>query len=131
MNSFNHYAYGAVGEWLFARAAGIDYDEAEPAFRTVRLRPLFHKALGWCDADHRGHLGKIASAWRYQDGRIAWTVEIPANCSGAVELPATAEAVTLDGKPLGQASDVTGIAVADGVLRFRIGSGRYQFTIAA
>lgn len=87
MNSFNHYAYGSVGEWLYARVAGIDWDETTPGFRAIRLRPLFDKRIGWVDASYEAPTGRIESAWKIEDNRVRWSVIIPPNCTGKIDLP--------------------------------------------
>ncbi len=129
MNSLNHYALGAVGEFMYQRLAGIDVPDAGGAYRTVRLRPVPSAAIGWCKASHRGHLGTIASEWRCEGGETRWEVELPPNATGAVELPASVGKVTLDGKPL-SAAGIEAAKGADGGLRFRLESGRYAFTLA-
>lgn len=86
MNSFNHYAYGSVGEWIYARIAGIDWDASAPAFRQVRLRPLFDRRIGHATGRYDGPTGRIASAWEIDGGTVRWTVELPPNVTGAVEL---------------------------------------------
>ncbi|MDD7970261.1 alpha-L-rhamnosidase [Roseinatronobacter alkalisoli] len=88
MNSFNHYAYGAVGEWIWARLAGIDTDPAGPGFRKLRMRPVFDGRIGhvsaWYDAPH----GRIHSAWTMDGNRVNWQVTLPADTCAHVTLPA-------------------------------------------
>lgn len=88
MNSFNHYAYGAVGEWIWSRIAGIDWDETAPGYRVFALRPLFDARLGHCRASYKANVGTISSHWKMlEDGTVDWQIEIPPNCHGRVELP--------------------------------------------
>jgi len=124
MNSFNHYAYGSVGEWMFSRVGGIDYDESVPGFRRIRMRPLPNRALGWCRAEYRGHLGRIASSWKYAGSTVEWTVAIPANCSALVTLPAALSSTRIDMESadhLVQALE----GENDGTTTFELGSGTY------
>lgn len=89
MNSFNHYAYGAVGEWIWSRIAGIDWSEAGPGYREIALRPLFDARLGHCRASYKAHGGVVSSHWTMQqDDLVDWQIMIPPNCTGRVELPA-------------------------------------------
>ena len=88
MNSFNHYAYGSVGEWIWSRLAGIDADPLAPGYARVRLAPLFEPRLGHCTARYQSHRGTIASAWVLDSDRVQWTIELPPNCEGSVHLPA-------------------------------------------
>lgn len=129
MNSLNHYALGAIGEWLFARVAGIDADDAGPGYRRIRLRPLPTAALGWCRASYRSHLGLIRSGWQCTGTKVDWRVEVPANCTAGVELPPGVESIQLDGKTL-EASDIKPTRDLGAALRFEIGSGEYAFQLA-
>jgi alpha-L-rhamnosidase len=118
MNSFNHYAYGAVGEWLYARVAGIDWDEDEPGYTTIRMRPLFDRRLGWIEAHHDAPTGRVDSAWRIAGDTVTWTIAIPPNCEGRIELPSAPATIHTDDRTLA----VEGSA-------FRLGSGRYTITL--
>jgi len=129
MNSLNHYALGAVGEFMYARVAGLDIAEDGLAARRYRLRPLPSPALGWCRASHRGHLGEASSEWRCEGKTATWQVTIPPNCTGAVELPAGFAAVTLDGQPLA-AAGIAATPSPGGGIAFEIGSGRHDFALA-
>lgn len=85
MNSFNHYAYGAVGEWIWSRIAGIDWDAAVPGFGVIRLRPLFERRIGWCKASYTAPTGEIESEWRIaDDGSVTWRFRVPPNCRALV-----------------------------------------------
>jgi alpha-L-rhamnosidase len=89
MNSFNHYAYGAVGEWIWARLAGIDWDHARPGYRHVQLRPVFDRRIGPIRASYRAHSGVIVSEWAFEaNGDVVWTVTLPPSCSGTITVPA-------------------------------------------
>jgi len=92
MNSFNHYAYGAVGEWFFETICGInpggDADE-ERAFRRFRLAPQFGTVLQQASARYDSINGRIESAWtRQADGSIEWQFSVPCNTTATVTLPA-------------------------------------------
>jgi len=88
MNSFNHYAYGCVLEWLFSAAAGIRLDDKSPGFRHFKLMPYPDPRLGSLDAVYRSPAGTIRSSWRYDDaGRLQWRFSIPPGTSASVALP--------------------------------------------
>ena len=87
MNSFNHYAYGCVCQWLWEYAAGIAADPADPGFRHIVMRPLPDKRLGHLTAEYRSAAGPIRSAWRYEGDRWIWDFTIPAGASATVTLP--------------------------------------------
>ncbi len=65
MNSFNHYAYGAVGDWLYSSVAGISPDENEPAYKHIILKPHPNKALGYAKARILTANGEVISSWSY------------------------------------------------------------------
>lgn len=125
MNSFNHYAYGSVGEWLYARMAGIDWDQDDPGFRTIRFRPLFNKNIGWVNAKYQATTGEISSAWQMRDNDITWTITIPPNCRGKVCLPASPDKCTLDDRPV-----QTNTPEDKKQTNCTLGSGTYSFSIS-
>jgi alpha-L-rhamnosidase len=116
MNSFNHYAYGSVGEWIWSRIAGLDWDENGPGFRNIRFRPLFDERIGWCRARYRSHRGPIESDWAYEGDKVRWRIAVPPNCIGMVELPARFEPAggSPDRLPAGETP---------------LSSGRYEFLL--
>ncbi len=130
MNSFNHYAYGSVGEWLFARVAGIDYDEAAPGFRSIRFRPLFDSRIGWCKAEYQAQVGWISSAWQIAGPDVRWRIVVPPNCTGRVALAAAADGVRAGGVPLADAAGISGVSGSGETVDFACSSGAFDFTIA-
>lgn len=64
MNSYNHYAYGAVAEWLYRYAAGIDEDPKDPGFHRILLQPQFDKRIGEVDATYESPYGATTSHWK-------------------------------------------------------------------
>ncbi|MGR3804189.1 alpha-L-rhamnosidase [Marinibacterium profundimaris] len=104
MNSFNHYSYGAVGEWIWARLAGIDWDPAAPGFARLIMRPIFDRRIGHVEASYMAHTGEICSAWHYDEGdRILWTVCLPPDVTARVVLP---DGLTADGIDMGTGLDL-------------------------
>ncbi|MFP2469399.1 glycoside hydrolase family 78 protein [Pseudescherichia vulneris] len=93
MNSFNHYAYGAVGEWLYRTVAGIEADETAPGFKHIVIAPLPGGGLSWMNAHYRSIYGDIAVKWQAQQGRVVLTFSIPANTTATVKLPGAKEVV--------------------------------------
>ncbi len=87
MNSFNHYAYGCVCQWLWESAAGIAADPADPGFRHIIMRPQPDKRLGHLQAEFRSPAGLIKSAWRYDGDRCTWQFTIPKGAMATVTLP--------------------------------------------
>ena len=87
MNSFNHYAYGCVCEWLWETAAGIAADPKEPGFKHIIMRPVPDKRLGHLKAEYKSAAGLIKSEWRYNGSRWIWTFTIPKGATATVTLP--------------------------------------------
>ena len=87
MNSFNHYAYGCVCEWLWETAAGIAADPKEPGFKHIIMKPVPDRRLGHLKAEYKSAAGTIKSAWRYKGGQWTWTFTIPKGATATVTLP--------------------------------------------
>lgn len=87
MNSFNHYAYGCVCQWLWEYAAGICADPAKPGFQHIIMRPVPDKRLGSLKATYKSAAGEISSEWAYNGDAWTWTFTVPAGCTATVTLP--------------------------------------------
>ena len=91
MNSFNHYAYGAVCQWLWETAAGIAADVAEPGFKHIIMKPVPDKRLGGLNALYKSAAGTIESAWKYNGDSLIWSFTIPEGSTATVTLPGDTE----------------------------------------
>jgi len=89
MNSFNHYAYGAVGDWLYGVAAGISPSEDFPAYEHVRVAPLPDARPGRAEASVLTRFGLIRSAWRHEDGAFRYEVDIPEGVTAEIIIGGT------------------------------------------
>ncbi len=87
MNSFNHYAYGVVCEWIWESAAGIASDPANPGFRHIIMKPVPDKRLGYLKAEYHSASGVIRSAWKYEGDNWIWEFSVPDGCTATVTLP--------------------------------------------
>ena len=92
MNSFNHYAYGCVCEWIWETAAGIASDPAQPGFRHIIMRPIPDRRLGHLDAEYQSAAGTIKSSWRYEGDQWIWDFTIPTGATATVTLPGSTTA---------------------------------------
>lgn len=88
MNSFNHYAYGAIGDWMYRVAAGIEI--GTPGYKHILIQPQTDKRLSFAKTAFESCYGKIASGWQTKDGKIIITVSIPPNTTVTIKLPAAA-----------------------------------------
>ena len=87
MNSFNHYAYGAVCAWIWQSVAGIATDTDKPGFKHIIMKPVPDKRLGYVEAEYQSAAGLIKSAWRYEGDQWTWTFTIPEGSTATVTLP--------------------------------------------
>ena len=77
MNSFNHYAYGAVLDWVYEKAAGIQVMEEHPGYEEVCIAPMPDSRLEWLDAKLETRHGTIRSFWSYCDEKIRYEISVP------------------------------------------------------
>ena len=91
MNSFNHYAYGCVCEWIWETAAGIAADPMAPGFRHIVMKPVPDKRLGSLDASFQSAAGLIKSSWKYEGDTWTWTFTVPEGATATVTLPGETE----------------------------------------
>ncbi len=87
MNSFNHYAYGAVLAWIYKTAAGIAATPDDPGFKTIIMAPKPDKRLGSVSATYKAPTGIIRSAWHYEGDTWIWNFTIPEGAKGLVTVP--------------------------------------------
>ncbi len=91
MNSFNHYAYGCVCEWLWETAAGIAADPACPGFRHIIMAPVPDRRLQHLDAEYHSAAGLIKSSWKYEGETWIWNFTIPEGATASVTPPGASE----------------------------------------
>ena len=84
MNSFNHYAYGAVADWMYGAAAGINSDPDRPGFEHIIFRPVTDERLNFVRASIDTRRGTVASEWRRENGRIKYIFTVPEGCGASV-----------------------------------------------
>jgi alpha-L-rhamnosidase len=129
MNSFNHYAYGAVGEWMYRVMAGIDIDPQAPGYKHVLIAPRPGGGFTRVSASHSGPYGTVSSAWTLQAGRFELRVAVPANSTATVRLPqAELSAVEEGGKPAAEILGPQRLRQDGGDVIAEIGSGEYAFS---
>lgn len=92
MNSFNHYAYGVVCEWIWKSVAGIAADPASPGFKHIIMKPIPDKRLNSVDAVYHSAAGCIKSSWKYEGEKWIWNFTVPEGCTASVTLPGETEA---------------------------------------
>jgi alpha-L-rhamnosidase len=128
MNSFNHYAYGAVGEWMYRVVAGLEIDPSEPGYKHVLVQPQPGGRLSAAEARLETLYGEAASGWALADGKATVTAVVPPNTHGTVRLPAaTLAGVTEGGVPVRTATGVKRAAQEGDTVVVEVGAGAYRF----
>jgi alpha-L-rhamnosidase len=129
MNSFNHYAYGAIGEWMYRVMAGIEIDPAAPGYKHILIQPQPGGGFTSVKASHQTMYGKVSSAWTLKDGKFELSVEVPANTKATVRLPkAQLASVTESGQTLANGNGIANVKQDGETVVTNVVSGRYQFS---
>ncbi|MFI7385489.1 family 78 glycoside hydrolase catalytic domain [Streptomyces sp. NPDC049813] len=132
MNSFNHYSYGAIAEWMYAYMAGIARDPDHPGFRRFRLQPHLDPtgAITRVTGRHLSPYGEITSAWSLaKDGKLTYEAVVPANTEATLSLPAVSASAVREGRtPLASVPGVRLLGFADTTATYRLPAGRYRVT---
>ncbi|HTB26240.1 MAG TPA: family 78 glycoside hydrolase catalytic domain [Puia sp.] len=128
MNSFNHYAYGAIGDWMYRNITGIDnYGEAA-GYKKISIRPHPGGNLTYANADLETGYGKLSAHWKTTEGKFIMDAEIPANTKAVIYIPASAaESITESGKQLSELKEITINGKEGNYVVLQTGSGIYHF----
>jgi len=126
MNSFAHYSFGAVCEWMFKTIGGIDLET--PGFEKIVIRPIPGGNLSSANVAYDSIRGPITSRWEKDSGRFRLRVALPANTVATVYVPAKdADSVTEGGVPASEAEAARFLRMEKGAAVYEIGSGVYAF----
>ena len=127
MNSYNHYAYGAVAEWIYRYAAGVDTTPTDAGFHTIYLHPNFDRRLGHLNLAYDSPFGAVVSKWTMQGSDALWSVTVPPNSTATLPLDdASASAFTLDGSALSGSARLK----KDDRGAYILPAGTYSFKVA-
>jgi alpha-L-rhamnosidase len=128
MNSFNHYSFGAVGQWIYTTIGGIDFDE--PGYKHIVVHPVPGPGVTWAKTSLDSIRGPISCDWKQTGGKFDLNVTIPGNTTADVYVPAkSTDDVTLNGDSASMSDGVSIGGMKDGCVIFRVGSGKYHFEI--
>lgn len=129
MNSFNHYAYGAIGDWLYRCVAGIDIDEEAPGYKHIHIKPQLGAGLTWVEAKLEAMYGWIHAEWRQSSEHIMEIrISIPPNTTASVLLPNARETnLRENGASLEQSTGISEIMQIESGVSLTLGSGTYRF----
>jgi len=127
MNSFNHYAFGAIGEWMYENILGIQPDSNSPGFKHFILRPLPGGTLTWAEGSFNSISGKIEAGWKKENNRFEYHFIVPPNTSATVCIPGrNGEQLLLNGKRLSEQPDPVNSTYLNGYTIFEVQSGTYS-----
>ena len=126
MNSFNHYAYGAIGDWMYRVITGIEIDSKSTGYKHFYLKPEPSTKLTYAKSTLNSPYGEIVSGWELKNGKIKLTMKIPANTTATIVLPKATMEATEGGKSISQ-SGFQNIKSTDKGLTFEAGAGEYVF----
>jgi alpha-L-rhamnosidase len=125
MNSFNHYAYGAIGDWMYRIITGINIDEANPGYKHILITPRPGGNLSFASAELDTMYGTVKSSWKIDNGKMQMEVLIPHNTKATVVLPgAKREKMSEESLPT---TDFAQITETESGLRLELGSGHYTY----
>ncbi|MFG2091529.1 MULTISPECIES: family 78 glycoside hydrolase catalytic domain [unclassified Spirillospora] len=128
MNSFNHYALGSIGEWLYEGVAGLSQAPGSAGYRELRIRPR-PGALTWARAAYESVRGTVRTGWARADGELRLDVSVPPGATAIVHVPTgDPGGVHESGVPVAAAAGIQIIGTEPGALLCRVTSGDYRFT---
>ncbi len=116
MNSFNHYAYGSIGDWLYKECAGLKPDEKESGYKHFFINPHTGGGLTWVELSYRSIYGLIKIRWDNKNGNVALSFSVPANTSADIILDKCSDIIKADGLVF---------RATDGIYTGTAGSGEY------
>lgn len=126
MNSFNHYAYGAVEEWIMSHNLGIQRDETQPAYKHILIQPEINETFSYAKGGFRSVYGDISSAWKITKNGADIEFTIPANTTATFTLPVNAMD---DLKIKSGKKGVSSQSFKNGKAVYELKSGSYKFTL--
>ncbi len=130
MNSFNHYAYGAIGDWMYRVITGIDTYEDGVGYKHIKITPHIGGGLTMANGELETYYGKLSSGWKVDGGQTTFDVEIPANSTADIFLPASdATNIEESGKPVSQVAEIKTANGENGTVKISVGSGKYHFVV--
>ncbi len=130
MNSFNHYSYGAIGDWMYRVMAGMDTYDDGVGYKHIRIMPHPGSNFTNATASLQTYYGNVTSGWEIKDGKTYYTVEIPNNTKADIFLPAnSADEITEGEKALALDKDITVGKTENGYVGLKVGSGIYHFVV--
>lgn len=128
MNSFNHYAYGAIGNWMYKNIAGINMDENATAYKRITFKPLIGGNISAAKAQLETLYGQVSMDWKLTDNAIEIKINIPANATASLLLPGIPQGtITEGGRDIQKDTKIKVNQEPSQKINLSLGSGNYQF----
>ena len=128
MNSFNHYAYGAIGEWMYATVAGLQLDDNAPGYKHIVIAPEPGGGLSNAKASVDSIYGPVASGWEIANGKLTLHITVPPNTTATVRVPnAKLEDLREGGQPISNRPEFSAAHQDQNAAVLNVGSGTYTF----
>lgn len=130
MNSFNHYAYGAIGDWMYRVVTGIDTEESAPGYKSIVIKPSLDNRLTQAASEYKTCYGLVKSSWKTSDSQNTFEFAVPANTKAVISIPAKSiDSITESGKSILTLKDIIVKGQEGNYVRIEVGSGSYSFVV--
>jgi alpha-L-rhamnosidase len=130
MNSFNHYAYGAIGTWMVENILGIRTDPGKPGFQRILLHPRPGGGLTYAHGAYQSPYGQIESDWELAGDSFSWKLTVPPNTSALATLPAKPEDTIFEGGlPVTESPGIEAVDHGADFQAFKLPAGQYHFEV--
>lgn len=130
MNSFNHYAYGAIGAWLYQAVSGIEIDPSRPGYKNIILRPQPGGRLTAAKATYRSLYGELRSEWSLKSGNFHWSIVVPPNTTATIFIPWRDKACLTEGcQPVEAVAGIRLLRLETSAAVYLVQPGRYEFIV--
>lgn len=129
MNSFNHYAYGAIGDWMYRVMVGLDIDGDGIGYKKIRIRPHVGGTFTHASASYKTQYGTLSSGWKIENGKLVVNAEVPANTTATIYIPVQGTNEVLEnGQPLTAVKELQVVGKEKEYVVVKVGSGKYAFS---
>ena len=130
MNSFNHYAYGAIGDWMYRKMVGIDTDESGPGYKQIVIKPHPGGGFTHAKASLKTYYGTLSISWSRDGPRFEMQSEVRVNTKATIYIPAaSAEQIKENGKAIASSKDIKVVGKEADYVVLEAGGGVYKFEV--
>lgn len=129
MNSFNHYSYGAIGDWMYRQMVGIDTYDDGVGYKHIKIKPNIGGDFSFASASLQTYYGKVSNCWEIEKDKITMDVEIPANTTASVFIPTNDNnSIKVNEKLLSDQNEIRNSGIDNDYVVLNVGSGIYHFS---